>query len=94
MFGIQMLFPYYTRSSCVCVELFAFVRGGLKGYALSRRCFVYYIRCCSVLQCVAVCCRVVQSVAVCFSVLQCVAVCCSVLQCVAVCLSTTLGPSA
>jgi len=33
------------------------------------------MRCCSVLQCVAVCC----------SVLQCVAVCCSVLQCVAVC---------
>ena len=32
------------------------------------------LRCCSVLQCVAVCC----------SVLQCVAVCCSVLQCVAV----------
>jgi len=30
-----MLLRYYTRSCCVCVELFAFVRGGGKGYALT-----------------------------------------------------------
>jgi len=36
------------------------------------------LRCCGVLQCVAVCCSVLQCVAVCCSVLQCVAVCCSV----------------
>ena len=38
------------------------------------------IRCCSVLQCVAVGCSVLQCVAVCCGVLQCVAVCYSVLQ--------------
>jgi len=46
-----------------------------------------FVKCCSVLQCVAVCCSVLQCVAVCCSVLQCVAVCCSVLQCAAVCCS-------
>jgi len=42
------------------------------------------IKCCSVLQCVAVCRSVSQCVVVCCSVLRCVAVCHSVLQCVAV----------
>ena len=40
------------------------------------------VRCCSVLQCIAVYCSVLQCIAVYCSVLQCIAVCCSVLQCV------------
>ena len=53
---------------------------------------LWYIMCCSVLQCVAVCCSVLQCCscrgpAWCRSGISCVAVCCSVLQCVGVCCS-------
>jgi len=53
-------------------------------------CVMNRVKCCSVLQCVAVCCSVLQCVAVCCSVLQCVAVCCSAsvmnrVKCVVVC---------
>jgi len=68
-----------------CIYAFVVSAGAAMVRSVSRRC----LRCCSVLQCVAVCCSVLQRVSVCCSVLQCVAVqcvavCCSALQCVAV----------